>query len=275
VTALVAAGGAPLVAVACAVALGLYGVGALRVRRWRPWRSACFAAGIGAVFLALGSGLTSEARETLSAHMTEHLLLGLVAPPLIWLGSPVELALRVLAPRPRRRLARVLASRPLWVLTRPAVGLGVMTVTMLAAHIPGFFDLTLRNTAVHEAEHAVFLFAGILFWAPLLGPPMLRRLHGALPIVLYLTLSMLPMALLGAWMISRDYVIYPANAPARAALADQDKAGLIVLGGGNLVIGGALLALGWNAVLREERRQRRREAAAEGRTATAPEGRPA
>jgi uncharacterized membrane protein YedE/YeeE len=83
-------------------------------------------------------------------------------------------------------------------------------------------------------------------------------------VVLYLTLSMLPMALLGAWLISRDHVIYPANAPAgrTAALDDQDKAGLIMLGGGNIVIGGALVALGWGAVVREERQQQRREAAA-------------
>jgi putative membrane protein len=269
-TAALAPGGAPWVALASAASLGLYGLAVLRVRRWKTWRSLCFAAGVGAVFAALGTGLADEALGSLSAHMVEHLLIGLVAPPLIWLGAPAELALRALRPSPRRRLARFLFSRPLRWLAQPVVGLALMTVVMLGAHVPAFWDLTLRDRAVHESEHAAFLVAGLVFWAPLLGPPMLRRLRGPLPVVLYLTVSMLPMALLGAWLISREGVIYPANEPAgrAAALDDQDKAGLIMLGGGNVVIGGALVALGWGAVVREERQQRRREAAAQ-RAATA------
>jgi cytochrome c oxidase assembly factor CtaG len=263
-TAVLALGSAPWVGLVSALALALYGFGSLRVRRWPVWRSACFAAGVAALFAALGTGLAETALGSLSAHMVEHLLIGLVAPPLIWLGAPAELALRALRPRPRRRLARFLSSGSLRWIAQPVVGLALITVVMLGAHVPTFWDLTLRNKAVHEAEHAAFLLAGLVFWAPLLGPPMLRRLRGPLPVVLYLTLSMLPMALLGAWLISRDHVIYPANAPAgrTAALDDQDKAGLIMLGGGNIVIGGALVALGWGAVVREERQQQRREAAA-------------
>ncbi len=73
-----------------------------RGRGVRTWHVAAFASGLVAIFIALVSPLDALSSALLSAHLAQHLLLMLVATPLLVLDAPL-VPLLWAAPEPRRR----------------------------------------------------------------------------------------------------------------------------------------------------------------------------
>ncbi|HTW99641.1 MAG TPA: cytochrome c oxidase assembly protein, partial [Acidimicrobiales bacterium] len=61
---------------------------AARGRRWPATRRTCFLAGLLAVDLAFQSSVALLAGTYFQAHIVQHLLLMVVAPPLLALGAP-------------------------------------------------------------------------------------------------------------------------------------------------------------------------------------------
>ena len=256
----------------------LYGLGVRRAGgRWPVRRSASFAGGIACVVLALQSGIDAYDDRMLSVHMVQHMLLLLVAPPLLLGGRPLILALRALSPRSRSSLAKaVRAGRPY---TAPAPALALFAAVVVLTHLPAFYDATLRHTALHHAEHAVYLVAGLLMWSPLLDvdPAPRHRLNG-LGKLAYLIVAMLPMALVGAYLNRHATLVYPPYGPAAhalgiSALDDQAQAGAIMWVVGNTIM--VVVGL-WAAVatmVTQERRQVERESRAS--LAAGEEGHPA
>jgi putative copper resistance protein D len=246
------------------LAAALYLWGATRVRRgWPVWRVLSFLGALLAVLVALGSGLDGYDDRLLSVHMVQHLLLLEVAPILLLVARPVVLALVVLPAPVRRRPAAWLVALRAW--TGPLVCLGVYSAVVLATHLPGFYDATLRSPLLHDAEHLTYLAAGTLLWWPVLGgdPAPSRRLNGALQL-LYVIAAMLPMEALGAYLSRSPTLVYPAYAaPARElsvpAIIDQQHAGAImwVLGGVVMVV--VVLWSAMRAMAAEERHQQARD----------------
>lgn len=243
---------------------------AARGQTWPAHRTLAFTSGLLVLLAALGPPLDTEDTSLLSLHMVQHGLLTLVAAPLLVTGAPLRLALRRLAGGRRRALGRVLGSRPLHLLTRPAVGLALFTGALLGTHLTPVYDLAVRDDAVHVAEHALYLWTAVLFWVPLIAADPVRHAPGWLGRCVVLLLAAVPMGIVGALLDLSDRVRYPAyEAPARAlhvsALADQHLAGAIMWVGGGLAATGLTVALVWSALAREERRQRAREAHATAR----------
>lgn len=255
----------PLLAAALAAAAALYLAGVRRRRRsWPVARTASFLAGLVVLWVALASGADTFADRLLSAHMVQHMLIALIAPPLLIAGAPVTVALGALSPGPRRSLARALGSRVVHRLTWPPLALALFAVALVATHIPTFYDLALRSPAVHVAEHALYLVTALVFWAPLVGSEPLTHRPSPMARVLYLLLAMPPMALVGVVLLTADHAVYPPYADAARALggsvvADQQLAGTIMWVGGKLVLVAAVLTIGWSALVGEERRQAARD----------------
>jgi putative membrane protein len=135
---------------------------------------------------------------------------------------------------------------------------------MVGTHFSGLYDAAVRDQSLHALEHLLYLGAGVLFWAPLVGADPTPQPLSPASRVLYLLLAMPPMALVGVALVSSAEVRYPAYLePARelgvSALADQHAAGMIMWAGGTAVLGAAVLVLGWDALRREERRVVARE----------------
>src|SRR5437763_13318453 len=90
---------APAVSVAVAAAAGLYCWGVVRVARrhpvrpWPAWRTGCFLAGLAVIVIALQSGVGSYDDVLFWDHMVQHLMLIMIAPPLLILGEPITLLL--------------------------------------------------------------------------------------------------------------------------------------------------------------------------------------
>src|ERR1700676_3236419 len=67
---------------------------AARGRHWSRKRTASFLAGLVALDLALQSPVATFTMEYFQAHVIQHLLLMVVAPPLLAMGAPMTLALQ-------------------------------------------------------------------------------------------------------------------------------------------------------------------------------------
>jgi cytochrome c oxidase assembly factor CtaG len=166
--------------------------------------------------------------------MVEHMVMWLVAAPLLAAGAPIRLAFFALGRGGRRRLARWLHSRPVARLAGPIGSVTLFSVVLLVTHVPAVYGLALRNDTAHEAEHALYLFAALLMWAPLLGvDPLPHRLTPRARLACLAT-CMAPMLLVGAWLgLAPDAVYhhYEVNL-GPAALHDQRVAASIMLAGG-------------------------------------------
>ncbi len=144
----------------------------------KPWRTASFAAGLATIVLALDSPLDGYADKLFWAHMLQHVLLLTVAPPLILLGRPWPRMWRALPMPWRTKVGRSLAlsrsAAPLRALARPWPAWLLFNATIVAWHVPGAYDATLSSTWIHQLEHAMFFFCGLLFWARVIDPGPLR-----------------------------------------------------------------------------------------------------
>jgi cytochrome c oxidase assembly factor CtaG len=231
------------VAAPLALAAGIYMHGWLRLQRRAPQRFgggrlAAFLGGIIAIGAALESPLHTLGAQLLQAHMVQHLLLLMVAPPLIWLGIPL---LPMLQGLPTRLLhtwvGPLFAWPPLtrsfrW-LVRPPVAWMVFVGSTWAWHTPALYERALASEGWHYAQHACFLITALAFWWPVVQPWPSRPVVPPWSIVFYLILADLQNTVLSAWLVFAERPIYaPYSAVPRlwqiSALDDQAAAGAIM-----------------------------------------------
>ncbi len=216
-----------------------------RSRRWPLGRTGSFLAGLAVLLFAIDSGVGAQADSRLSAHMVEHMLIWLAAAPLLVGGAPLRLAFFALASRGRRRLAGLLRSRPVEALTGPAWSTAIFAAVIVVTHLPVVYDLTLRNDLVHVGEHAVYLLAACLVWAPLIGADPLPHRPGPMVRASCVMACMAPMGLVSIWLLLAHAPVYAPYGHAlgtAASVRDQQVAGVIMLVAGLPAFAAALAA---------------------------------
>ena len=214
---------------------------------------------------ALLSGIDTYSDELLSVHVIQHLLLILLAPTLLLWGAPMRLALSSSSPTGRAWIGWML--RRSWVrfFTRPVFGFVLFMIVMLTTHLTGIYELALRDPTIHALEHAAYFWTGITFLLPLVAADPIPRPPSAIVRFSWLMGAMTVMCIPAALFIFDEHVRYPSYlAPARAlhrsALADQHAAGMIMLFAGGVAMALLAIVVSMEAMIREERRQLRRDA---------------
>jgi putative copper resistance protein D len=171
---------APVVTGVVVAAAGLYLWGVVRVARrhaarpWPAWRTGLFLAGLAVVVLATQSGIGSYDDVLFWDHMVQHLMLLMIAPPLLIFGQPITLLLHASRNPLHSQAKRLLRSRVASFLTWPVFGCVAYTAAVAGAHLTGLANLVETNQVVHNAEHAAFLVIGYLFFLPILGSEPIR-----------------------------------------------------------------------------------------------------
>ncbi len=250
----------PWLVVALLVIAGLYLRGWLVLRRRDPrhWVGSClasFLAGLAAIYLALGSPIEPFAALLLQVHMLQHLLLMMVAPPLLWLGAPLFPLLRGL-PRPIRVYWAIplLSSLPLrrlfGRLTHPLTALPIFVAVSWFWHFPPLYDLALRSSYWHYLQHACFLGTALLFWYPVVRPYPSRPAWSSWLLFPCLILADVSNTVLSAVFTFSDRVLYSyyeevPRLGGLSVLEDQSAAGLIMWVPGSIAF---LLPLFWIGV---------------------------
>ncbi len=204
-------------------------------RRLGPARVACFAGGLLALAVALLPPLDHLADERVAAHMAQHMILLVVAAPLLAAGAPGLLVPLTLPHRWRRLLARARHALrtlpPSRTLYLPVTAWLLHTGALWIWHLPAAYELALEAEPVHVAEHLCFVAVAWLLWWHVVTPTR----HGlAGPVaMLYMFVTMMPAAALGAVLTLARAPLYTSQAAAAAAngldpLADQQLAGLVM-----------------------------------------------
>ena len=157
------------------VAAFLYALGGKQMVKTNHVRSAAFYAGLATLALAVASPIDAFSDRLFWAHMTQHVLLTMVAPPLLLLGRPWPRMLKPFAPSVRRPVARAVLVGPTlgplrrlgrWI-SKPLPAFVAFSIVLLGWHLPALYDLTLRNVFAHDLEHMLFFSTALLMWVHL------------------------------------------------------------------------------------------------------------
>ena len=228
----------PLVIAALVTTLALYllgsrssstGAGVPRGRRIAflgGWITAC---------ISLVSPLHAAGLQLFSAHMTQHVLLMLVAAPLLMLSRPFSVMLRGC---PAEVTRAVSALRRSWLIrlgTRvaavPVAAWSIHFIALWVWHVPSLFEGAVTSETLHALEHACFFGSALVFWAVPIR--LARRRAGAGVGVLYVFTTGMHNALLGVLLSFASepwYGVYGLTAPmwGLTPLEDQQIGGLIM-----------------------------------------------
>lgn len=179
-----------------------------------------------------------------SAHMVQHTLFSLVAPPFLLLGLPTWLMRKIVAPVfPIVRF-----------LTRPLIALIIFNVVIVVTHWPTLVNSAVRSEPLHFAVHVVLVTSALLMWWPVVDPlPELKRLQPPSK-MLYLFLQSIVPTVPASFLTFAERPLYAVYVEAPrlwgiSAITDQMVAGLImkIVGGLLLWLAIALLFFKWYA----------------------------
>ena len=207
-------------------------------KRWDGLRLAAFLLALATVFLALASPIEAFASLLLAMHMLQHLLLLMVAPPLVWLAAPLLPMLRGLpkpirtvwiAPVVRSPLVRELFTR----LVHPLVAWPLFAGVVWLWHTPRGYELALGDGDWHIVQHACFLGAGLVFWYPVISPYPSRPQWSRWIVLPYLILADVQNTVLSAWLTFSAHPLYAHYTQVPriggwSVLEDQQAAGVLM-----------------------------------------------
>ena len=214
-------------------------------QRFTRMRHASFMLGLAVLWLAVASPLDTLGNLLLSVHMTQHILLMMVAPPLLLLGLP-GMPLLMGLPEPVRRqwigpfIAWPVLRGVFRILVHPIFAWTAFTAATWAWHVPDLYELALRDPAWHKIEHAVFLFTSLLFWWPVIEPWPSRPHWPRWAMIPYLLLADLQNTAFSAFFCFYETPLYETYRTAPrivdvTALEDQAIAGAIMWVPGSII----------------------------------------
>ena len=199
--------------------IGLVGLGALYL--WRAGhvpaeqagrsptttQRAMFFSALAIIFLSLNGWLHDLSDSFLfSAHMVQHLVLTLAAPPLLVMGTPGWMLRPALRWRGVGPVARFLTKAP--------VAFVLFNLVIIVWHLPPMYEFAMEHHNIHIVQHLCFMVAATLMWWPVLSPmPELPRLSYPLQ-MLYLFLMTIPMSIVAVCIAYADHALYPFYAAA-------------------------------------------------------------
>jgi cytochrome c oxidase assembly factor CtaG len=210
----------------------------LRERGTAPpeWRIGLFALGVLLLLIALVSPLDYYAERSFGMHMTQHILLGDLA-PLALLGGLTRPVLR-----PLLRFVH-----PLRRIFHPGAALGLWALNLYVWHLPFLYEAALRHDAVHALEHACFFTGGILMWMPVLETIPMPEWFGTGAKLGYVAVVRVVSTVLGNVFVWPNTVFYSfyegvARPFGLSTIDDQRLAGSVMMIEGSLV---TIIALAW------------------------------
>lgn len=249
----------PLQLVPVALVTVAYGVRARTLaRRGRPvptWRLLMFSLGVVLLLVAFVSPIAELAQQRLTAHMTQHLLLGDLAPLALLAGLTGPLLRPVLALPPVRALR---------ALAHPLIALPLWAANLYLWHLPVAYEAAITNDLVHAVQHLSFFTAGILIWAPVLEVVPAPVWFGSAAKLAYVVVVRLTAAALANVFFWAPEVFYDPYSV--AGVKDQALAGGAMMIEGSLVTIGAFAWLFLRLFSEGERRQELLEQGVDPRT---------
>lgn len=230
------------------------------------WQAVAFYAGLAIVVVALESPIDGLSAYLFTFHMMQHLLLIMVAAPLLLLGDPGVTTMRGMPLVARRQVLGALA-RLSWIhrvgaalsfLIRPQSVFLIFVFDLYVWHWNGLFNLTLQNDTVHLLEHLCFLVTALLFWGQVIDQ---RAVHGQLSYLhraIYLVFTAAAGNVLAMYFVFAPKALYAHYAQPVARLygmtpiSDQQIAGALMWVPVLFLFGGAAIICLYKALAEDE-----------------------
>jgi putative membrane protein len=258
-----------------AIAATLYAIARHRVRSrgvaWSDWHTLSFVLGLVLLAFAYLGPFETLAHTFFWAHMSQHLIVMMLAAPFIVLSNPVALTVLATEGRARANVIRALRSRAGVTAINPVVTWVLFASVLIGSHLTPVMEWVLSDhDAMAYVERPLYLVAALLFYYPLVGNDMCARRPAPGRRVLSLGLMMVPETMLGAVIFLAPVTLYPsyvatAQAVGADPLFDQQLAGALMWAL-TMVLDSFWMMLAaiewWRADVASTARQERQEAAA-------------
>ena len=206
-----------------------------------PRHPTLFSAGILVIFVSILSPLHVLSDKYLfSAHMIQHVLLTLVAPPLLVLGTPGWL----ISPLLKSRFMLIVSRK----LTHPITAIVTFNFIFSIWHVPALYTMSVNYHNVHVGEHVLFMVSAIIMWMPIYSNiKELPRLSNPLQMIYLFVMSIAQIIVIGMVTFSTEALYnHYIEAPRLwniSPLIDQQIGGIIMkVGSGFLFLGLLILA---------------------------------
>ncbi len=221
-----------------AAALASYVAGLVAARRrgtgglaW--YRVVSFALGLLTLVVSLNTAIEPYSHVLFWVHMVQHLLLIMVVPALLVLGSPLSLLVQVSQGSRQGRIRSALTSAPVSLLTHPLAGVAIYAVVIVGTHLTSFMQQMMLHPWLNHLEHVLYLGGGYLFLLPLIGDEPIRWRPPYPVRLLVLFLAMAPETVVGIVLLQADHELFPAYAAVHrtwgpSPLADLNRGGAIM-----------------------------------------------
>jgi putative copper resistance protein D len=213
--------------------------------RWPRSHAAMFFAGLAVCAYATNGAVAVYDQVLFSAHMVGHLMLVMAGPALLMAGRPLGLALAASTAPRRERLQRVLRGRVISVLISPPVALVSYTVVIVGSHLTGLMAVIMRNSAVGEIEHLVYVGVGCQFFVLVVGTQPIRWKLSSPVRWLLLAVAMAVDTFTGIVLMESTTAMQMAHSAEVHvdALSDTHTGGAIMWVGGDLVMAVVMIQL--------------------------------
>jgi putative membrane protein len=213
----------------------------------------CFALGVATIWMAADWPIHDLAEKSMySIHMVQHLMLTMLAAPLLLLGTPGWLARWIL--RPPSLLFRIFGR-----LSRFFPALLVFNVVLVFTHWPLIVNISLHSGLNHFLLHTLLFVSALIVWMPIVSPlPEIPRLAAPVRAVFLFLQSVVPTVpasflTLGSSPLYKFYVGKP-HLWGLSTLEDQQVAGLIMKLGGGILLWALIAVIFFRWAADEDRR---------------------
>lgn len=182
------------------------------------WRLLSYLSGLFFVAISLLSPIDALGQQLFFMHMIQHLLLIMIAPPLLLIANPMPILLWGLPDKWRLRVGHGLGhllhrdSRfrsAVRTLTAPGIIWLAWVIALFSWHDPAMYNAALRYEYLHDLEHLSFFVASMLFWWHVTGAgPRIHKQFGYVGRIAFVLAAVPPNMALGVWLAFNSNVIY-------------------------------------------------------------------
>ena len=224
--------------------------------RVKKWRRFLFGFGLGLAAAVLVGPIAHGAVSMFWLHMVQHIALMMAISPLLVLGGPITVAL---GDPKSARLIRVVAPY-ISFLFKPATGFAIFLAALITTHFSPLANAAMNNSTLHQVELLIFLFAGLIYYYPVMsGNP--TPFHVPHPIrVASLFAMMVPETMTGFFLYASNSLLHDSphahllSSSATTPLDDQRLGGALMWSMGMIIdtVWVVLAAKDWFAAERLE-----------------------
>jgi cytochrome c oxidase assembly factor CtaG len=194
----------------------LYAVGIHRFRilhpdeRWSIRRSVAFFGGLTVAIVAVDSFIGVYDVVLFYDHMIQHLMLIMIAAPLLAMGAPMDLLERATTGSTQRIVVVSLSSKIAEIVAHPIVDFLLYALLIPVVHLTSFFNRAVTSPALNSGEQLTFLVIGYLFWRHVVAIEPSR--HPLIPPIrlVFLALAIPIDTFTGLTLASTSHALFPA-----------------------------------------------------------------